>query len=220
MAAHRSPASISRRTRRTRSRPKETRMAPLDGIHHPTFATSDMDRPISFHGRVFGARARARPGGGGPQPRLRRGGPARGVAPLPGARRRAPGPPADVRAWPAGPLRAQSGQRGGVPGDPPSRASRGRGRRRGDRHGLDAALQLPRPGRWPTRGGLGQAGLWRAELSTVEIPYAPQEAKGRSPGDDPQRRSGASSSAQLYRPADGTLAQSPASLRRPRHRCR
>ena len=35
---------------------KEAKVRLLNGIHHLTFVTSDMDRLIAFYGRVFGAR--------------------------------------------------------------------------------------------------------------------------------------------------------------------
>ena len=36
---------------------REAKLPLLNRIHHLTFVSADMDRPISFYGRLFGARA-------------------------------------------------------------------------------------------------------------------------------------------------------------------
>ena len=150
---------------------QEAKLPLLDDIHHLTFITADMDRLISFYERVFGARITVDLEEEGLRHAFIEVGPHTVLAPLPGSRRRAAGPAADVRTRAARPFRAQRGERGGVPGATPAPRSRGRARQRGDRYGLDAALQFPRPGRGPPRGGLeeaGRPGRSRTEARRVE----------------------------------------------------
>jgi catechol 2,3-dioxygenase-like lactoylglutathione lyase family enzyme len=74
-----------------------------------------MDRLIAFYERVFGARVTVDLEEEGLRHAFIEVGPHTVLHPFQVPGRRAAGPPADVRARPPGPLRAERGERGGVP---------------------------------------------------------------------------------------------------------